>query len=263
MCNDRDLDRGFQGNTDFYGLGIRIGIYLDWIAMAASTFFQPSISLGLALSSIALSVAITTALSIAIFSNQCTYTAEVVLLLYILFGGSLVTVCAVSPAIASGEESGVAEIGITAHILLSTSGPVSTWFWVRMALESESDFFATPGATSIFLFGHVSGGGLAIASPVLAFFSVWICASLIATILRSEAMNRGYPRLSMCLSFGLLWNSLTFVYYVVPGVAICSIFIVLAGVDRLIRAVGRPTIMSDWLYNHISSKAFRTNLRAG
>lgn len=88
VCSDRDLDKGFQGNSNFYGLGIRIGIYLQWTATVVSHAFLPSTSVSLALSTITLSVAIMTALLIAIFSHECNYKVEVVILLYILSAAS-------------------------------------------------------------------------------------------------------------------------------------------------------------------------------
>ncbi|KAL6716375.1 hypothetical protein ACLMJK_005941 [Lecanora helva] len=38
----RDTCNGFQGNTDLYGLGIRIGIYLQWISSLLTNIFLPN-----------------------------------------------------------------------------------------------------------------------------------------------------------------------------------------------------------------------------
>lgn len=41
QCSDRYTDRGFVGNPDFYGLGIRIGIYLQWLGSLMANAFLP------------------------------------------------------------------------------------------------------------------------------------------------------------------------------------------------------------------------------
>jgi hypothetical protein len=75
----------FDGNPDFYGLGIRIGIYLQWItAYLANHFLRETIDSNLETNTIfLLALFIATAVTTA---NGTVQTAELVVLLHLCFG---------------------------------------------------------------------------------------------------------------------------------------------------------------------------------
>lgn len=76
---------GIEGNPDFYGLGIRIGIYLQWItALLANLFSKESIGGNLETNTIFL-LALYVAIAVATAQNSV-QTAELVVLLQLGFG---------------------------------------------------------------------------------------------------------------------------------------------------------------------------------
>lgn len=121
-------------------------------------------------------------------------------------------------AFTSGKTDSIGEISISAYIFFILSGPASAWFWVRMASEGETDFFETPGSTFVFLFAKVSGTRLVIASRVLAFVSIWICASLVMLLLATDAMRRGHTRLASFVLASTFWADLAIVSVLAMGI---------------------------------------------
>ena len=75
----------FDGNPDFYGLGIRIGIYLQWIiAYLANHFLREAVDSNLETNTIfLLALFIATAVTTA---DNTVQTAELVVLLHLCFG---------------------------------------------------------------------------------------------------------------------------------------------------------------------------------
>ena len=211
ICHERDLQEGFRSNADFYGLGIRIGIYLQWFAIALAHIFLPSASLSLTGSFIATSMAMMIALMLLAFSNGCIYTAEVVVILYLLFGGFYATTSMLVPnnPMEKNFWSKMRDLDIGLQLVAIIIIPVSTWFWVRMATAGEADFFRAHGSTSIFFFGQVTGRGLHIASCVLAVISVWMFATPIFALPAAE-----FGRLAMgnCRSSSLYSHGI-FIYF--------------------------------------------------
>ena len=86
-CIDRYTDAGFLGNPDFYGLGIRIGIYLQWLGSLIANSFLPGDRRAMAGAYASFGVALLVAVLLLIFQNDCAFTAEMIVLLTILFGG--------------------------------------------------------------------------------------------------------------------------------------------------------------------------------
>jgi hypothetical protein len=91
-CAARETECGFMGNSDAYGLGIRLGIYLQWLASIIAAAFLPSEGASLADAYLVFSAALTISLYVLIFSNDCTFAVEVIILLYLLFGGLIISV---------------------------------------------------------------------------------------------------------------------------------------------------------------------------
>jgi hypothetical protein len=41
LCKERSTEDGFEGDPDFYGLGIRVGLYIQWFASIVANVFLP------------------------------------------------------------------------------------------------------------------------------------------------------------------------------------------------------------------------------
>ena len=98
-CSSRTLSKGFIGNSDFYGLGIRAGMYFQWQAsLVAGDATQPvekrNMVAAFALSSFALWVA----LLLLIFQRACAFTAEIIVILYLLYSGAYLVLWATVPS---------------------------------------------------------------------------------------------------------------------------------------------------------------------
>lgn len=77
----------FSGNSDFYGLGVRIGVYLQWLTSMGAAYFCLEGSGDYSETYLVFEVAIIIALYILTFSNHEAYVVEAVIMLYMLYGG--------------------------------------------------------------------------------------------------------------------------------------------------------------------------------
>lgn len=121
---------GFAGNSDIYGLGIRLGVYLQWIATFVSyQLLEDSIDSVVTANWVFLfATMIATLVITASRSTYNTYSAEVIIMLYIIVGE--IVVC-VLPIIAEGN---------SLPSLLGVYGAFSaffavflfaSWFWFK------------------------------------------------------------------------------------------------------------------------------------
>lgn len=88
LCAARFSDNGFLGSPDFYSLGIRIGIYIQWLSSLVANLFFESECRGMAGAYVCFALALLIALLILVFQSNCTFTAEIIVLMYILWGGT-------------------------------------------------------------------------------------------------------------------------------------------------------------------------------
>ena len=79
---------GLVGNSDLYGLGIRLGIYLQWITSQIAFYFHLEGSNDLSNADLIFSFALVIALFVLTFQHR-TYTIEVVIINKMFFGGTL------------------------------------------------------------------------------------------------------------------------------------------------------------------------------
>ncbi|KAI1614504.1 hypothetical protein EDD36DRAFT_464339 [Exophiala viscosa] len=159
--------------SDFYGLGVRLGLYLQWLSSLIANPFLHGERRSMAGAYLASSLALTIALFILVLRPECVFTAEIMVMLNIIWGG---TYQVMSPFIAEfTHRKDFVMDGIQVALMLVNGSVISlsAWFWVRMASVGETDFVATPGGTSYFLFSHVKGGDLGTASRFMAFLSIW------------------------------------------------------------------------------------------
>ena len=86
IFNERLPDPYFTiiGNSDFYGFGIRLGMNLQWTATIIAGILLPKEHRDLLGSYYAFGIALIVALLVLVFSHACVFTAEIIVLLYIL-----------------------------------------------------------------------------------------------------------------------------------------------------------------------------------
>lgn len=107
IINERSGEQcGFDGNPDLHGLGIRLGVYLQWLSSLMATRLKPrQISLELLKAHNTFLLAIFVAVMVLTARPHSTHAAEVLVLLYMYFGGSMVIINGVFPQTPSGPAS--------------------------------------------------------------------------------------------------------------------------------------------------------------
>ncbi len=145
QCSDRMQDRGFVGNSDFYGLGIRLGIYMQWAGSLIANAALPGERRSMAGAYAAFSVALLVALLMLIFQRECAFTAEIIIIINILYGGAFMVLLPYLTA--SGRKwswNDLRGLETAALWIFAPLWPISTWFWLRLATVGEVDFAPTP-----------------------------------------------------------------------------------------------------------------------
>jgi hypothetical protein len=87
QCRSRLRAVGFEGNPDFYGMGIRIGPYLQWLSSLIANAFLPGERRSMAGAYAASSIALFIALLLLIFKHECAFTAEIIVMLNVIWAG--------------------------------------------------------------------------------------------------------------------------------------------------------------------------------
>ena len=170
---------GFQGNSDAYGFGIRLGIYLQWTAVILSCRFTSSsearkelmdthtlFSSAILIAIIALSVQVSSLHSI-----------EIVILLYIWYTDASNS----AATFTNRKEVDNSLIGLIYWILIYMGmGCYAVWFWYRGVYQFEH----TPCGTYAFLFARVNvyGRGGAFFRAITTIYMVLISFTVIVTV---------------------------------------------------------------------------------
>jgi hypothetical protein len=149
---------GFDGNSDLYGLGIRLGVYFQWI----SAFMIHCLGLEgrdeIMEAYAVFLTALTIAIIVATAQSQPVYAVEVFILTYIIFGGAYAVLI---PSYKSSNliddfQSGGQRRKLRAVVIMVILAAVSIyccWFWLRGIFNT---FLPTPCGTYGFLFAKVS-----------------------------------------------------------------------------------------------------------
>ncbi|KAI1213362.1 uncharacterized protein F4807DRAFT_261644 [Annulohypoxylon truncatum] len=87
--NQELCDQGFEGNSDLYGLGVRFGIYIQWIASILSNNFLSESRKEFQKFYLIFSLAICTATFVSSFDEACIFGIEIEILYWFYWGGSL------------------------------------------------------------------------------------------------------------------------------------------------------------------------------
>jgi hypothetical protein len=179
QCQERTTSIGFDGDEDFYGLGIRLGVYLQWSASLIATALQGLEHERRRLTGayIGAQIAMLAAFLALMFRDSCVFTAEAIVILYFLLGGiASVLGPDLMAALLGGRDPELLRLSDFAGLLLiSLVATISSWFWIRLAAVGDgADFMSTPGGTIIFLFDDVHNTGLKVASAYMAIICLYL-----------------------------------------------------------------------------------------
>ena len=89
-CEGRVQDQlpGFQGDPDAYGLGIQLGLYLQWIAFLFTGAFVLEERRAVTITYVVFNLSIAATLLVKVVSQQqCTFTVEIFIILTLFWGG--------------------------------------------------------------------------------------------------------------------------------------------------------------------------------
>jgi hypothetical protein len=173
LCMDRNLSYGFIGNSDFYGLGIRLGVYIQWGTQIIANVLMPGERRSAAGAGLTFLIALLLAMLLAIFQHQCTYAIEIFIIQLIFWPGALITIL---PFVTTFQAFGRDQYKGLAYgfQLLYTIMLVPTlWFWIRLATVGEKDFVPTPGGTAFFVVAIVTGPSIHRASIACVVLWCW------------------------------------------------------------------------------------------
>ena len=189
-CGDRQDEKGFEGDPDLYGLGIRLGAYLQWIAQFLANSFRLDGWKSVLGTSIAFALALTGAVLIRTFENECVFNAEIIVIMFLFYGGVVVAfdgspICNsfLRPDVSRSDKYTVTNSAAILPFVVMLV--FNFWFWIRLATVGETDYVETPGGTFYFLFSRVSAS-----SKPPAQFMVFVCAILtLAVVLALPAVS--------------------------------------------------------------------------
>ncbi|PMD31289.1 hypothetical protein L207DRAFT_572957 [Hyaloscypha variabilis F] len=146
---------GFQGNSDIYGLGIRIGLYLQWFSSLLANHALVETRKSLSQAYLIFSLAIFITIMVMTGRSECDFTIELVMLYIMFFGGFL---CVFYRPNLISKENPPKWLGMTWHraITMCLYGVMighAAWFW---PIGYNSSFVKMPCGTTLFFFGPIS-----------------------------------------------------------------------------------------------------------
>ena len=228
LCKPRTQVIGFIGDPDFYGLGIRLGLYLQWIAYLITAASLPQERRRVMISYVIFNLSITAAIMVKVFSRQCTFTTEFFVILTLFWGGihvvqlPLMHASSLASLAKSFKESRTSNTHITRVISHTTEvspskaciprtsrwllwisqlfnfliSPITIWYWTRLAVVGQTDFAPTPGGSAFFFFGRISESGFKGLSIFMAIASAATYVQLVQAFLPLPCHLHEEPKLS-------------------------------------------------------------------
>jgi hypothetical protein len=191
QCAARISVQGFAGNPDFYGLGIRIGVYLQWLASLIANVWLPRERGYVAATYVLFSISLLVALSMLMFDRACAFTAEIIIILNILWGGTWLVDLTASRRL--GKNRNIQGLQWARFAYNVPTWFVTAWFWTRMASLNEAEYAPTPGGTSFFLITRVEPENVGAASVFMAVCCMLVilsCINFVVAWAFPEEMSR-------------------------------------------------------------------------
>ncbi|PMD59544.1 uncharacterized protein K444DRAFT_663646 [Hyaloscypha bicolor E] len=170
---DQDMQQcGFSGNLALYGLGIRLGVYFQWITSQIAVYFHLKGSNDLSNAYIIFSFALMIAVFVLTFDHVQSYPVEVVIILYMLFGGFF-SVRGYRPRSKKPRASRLWRRLFANGIVLAVE-IYGFWFWIHG--KSGNRFNPSPCGTTVFLFTKIPAKDFQRASIFCAAFLIYMAA---------------------------------------------------------------------------------------
>ncbi|KAL2783314.1 hypothetical protein BJX66DRAFT_132214 [Aspergillus keveii] len=162
---------GFSGNSDLYGLGIRLGVYLQWLSAVVATSLRLTDSFVLFTTYSGFSFAIMVAL-LVLTAQRTAHVLEIVIMLHMFFGGLYATI----PRQIRGFRPR-SQVSDSLIMLASVMMMVfSSWFWISG--RNSDAFLATPCGNTIFLLARISPAHFGRVSRFFAAFSTFFTITI-------------------------------------------------------------------------------------
>lgn len=174
---------GFEGNADFYGIGVRLGFYFQWIAGLIAWVFDPSSceELGDA-QTIFLAANLIAALVLSVQDAANTNVVVIILLFYMFFGGSVSTVTSASASLEGFSRlRGTKKIAaVTRQVLVQLTFLAmlifSFWFWctgLYKFKKLDCGTYVFPIAERLSLKRGQGGSVLALVLLIVMYVVIW------------------------------------------------------------------------------------------
>lgn len=185
-------DSGFVGNSDIYGLGVRSGLYIQWVSSLLANHLLREESTALMHSYLIFHIALWIAVAVLTFQKTCIFAVEIVLLYYLVYGGYICVF--IRPNLGDFEPAIIDLHWSRVLLFLSylTMGTHVLWF----IIYGRFSFPNMPCGTTIFFFGPVQdnwmdflalslGPGIFVAVILLMFWIFGFCFIFAGRILES------------------------------------------------------------------------------
>jgi hypothetical protein len=154
QLEQRDEECGFAGNPDLYGLGIRLGVYLQWISSLVVWAWYPDGSANLMQTYLVFLFAIMIVVLVSTVKDTPIWAVEIVVLTYIVFGGVYSMVYQI---VTRRKARRLVEpspgMMLALYCLLSAATLYCSWFWLR---GIHGHMLATPCGSYMFFFRKFS-----------------------------------------------------------------------------------------------------------
>ncbi len=211
VCDARVISCGFVGNADYYGLGVRTGLYFQWTASVLANQLVPQDRRGLTTSTLGVGWAFFMATLVLIFKHVCTFTAEMIVFLYVFWGGTILVLLRAlkeeeyDDPIKSDNEHYPGMTWFTT-VVIGSMWMISDWFWFRIAAVGEIDFQSTPCGTSFFFIGHVGPEHLKLTSGFTASLAIWTQLSFLLVMISKELLGGRFHLVAVCLQYSTIFG---------------------------------------------------------
>ncbi|UPK89824.1 hypothetical protein LCI18_000759 [Fusarium solani-melongenae] len=196
----RDEKCGFEGNSDMYGLGIRLSIYMQWLSAFLWRTFYPQGLRPVSNTYLIFIFAIFVAILDLTAQARPTYAVEMLVLAYIIFGGFYVVLwdnfLEKETTLADRQTVSWLVREISGFSLCGAIAAYYFWFWLR-GIHSDS-FLPTPCGSYAFIYAkvplynrHVTN----ILSATFALFLYGVISQLVDMLrdLWAYVVGRGAP----------------------------------------------------------------------
>ncbi len=134
QMNQTLCDRGFEGNNDLYGLGIRISLYLQWLSSFLANNFLPGTRQDLQKPYLIFSLAICLVTIISSFVKACVFSIEIEIMYWMYWGGYVCVFASAPCQVRLGSETKWIKLDwttvtlFTTHALMIYHGVWFVWY---------------------------------------------------------------------------------------------------------------------------------------